>query len=830
MSVTIALPAVAITPSRQPDAGEIALALRNLNAVGSVLYVAAHPDDENTRLLAWLASRGLRAGYLSITRGDGGQNLIGTEQDELLGLIRTHELLEARKIDGAEQLFTRARDFGYSKSADETLRVWGKEAILGDVVLAIRTFRPDVVITRFTTAPPNHGHHTASAVLAAEAFVAAADPRRFPEQLTGGVTTWQADRLLQNVSTWNLKPDADLSAHLRLDVGSYEPLLGRSIGEIAALSRSQHKSQGFGVAADRGPLLEYFTPLARAGGKAPPKGDPFEGLVLDWRRFPGSEAVSKALRLAAQQLDPAAPHKIVPTLLQAHDALGRHDASTTDAARRWRDRKRADVERLIVACSGLFVEARATQATVVPGTTLPVDVTALLRSPAAARLVSVGVGDRSLPGAVLVEQQAFKTKLEVDVAAGAGVSTPYWLERPADGGRFVVDDVTMIGRPEGGPALSARFSIAFSRGGAAATTLALDVPVTFVWTDPVRGELSRPVEIVPAVTATFARDVVMVVNGAPTEVAVVLTAGADQATGALRLAMPAGYEVEPATAPFALTRRAEEKTVVFRVTPSSSSSKPSGRVFVQALVDDKPARRARAIAHPHIPPLTVRAPSTSALVPVTLAIQGKRIGYIPGPGDKVAESLAAVGYDVTLLPEARLASITPDELARLDAVVVGVRAFNAEPRLAVHRDKLLAWVAAGGHLVVQYNTNSRVGPLAAGVWPAPLEIGRQRVTDEAADVVAVDPRDSLWSTPNRLGPADFEGWVQERGLYFASTWDPIFKPMLSMHDPGEPDERGALVVARHGKGSFTYTGLAFFRQLPAGVPGAYRLLANVLAR
>ncbi|HET9451324.1 MAG TPA: PIG-L family deacetylase, partial [Aggregicoccus sp.] len=366
---------------RQPHAGELAAGLQRLGTVGSVLYVAAHPDDENTRLLAWLVGeRGLRAGYLSLTRGDGGQNLIGTEQDALLGLIRTHELLAARRIDGAEQLFTRARDFGYSKSAEETLRLWGREAVLADVVLAIRRFQPDVVVTRFSTRPPNHGHHTASALLAEEAFAAAADPARFPEQLQAGLRPWKADRLLHNVSTWNLPKDADLSGYLRVDVGGYDPLRGQSWGEVSALSRSQHKSQGFGVPAERGPLLEHFQPLA---GTRPTK-ELFEGLQLGWRRFPGTEAVARAVEEAQQAFEPRAPHQALPALLRVHAAL----AALPDA-NPWKALKLREAEALIAASAGLFLEARAASHAGVPGDEVALELRALNRSPAALRLLGV---------------------------------------------------------------------------------------------------------------------------------------------------------------------------------------------------------------------------------------------------------------------------------------------------------------------------------------------------------------------------------------------------------------------------------------------------------
>jgi len=803
-------------PPRQPHAGEIAAGLKRLGVTGSVLYVAAHPDDENTRLLAWLVgARGLRAGYLSVTRGDGGQNLIGSEQDALLGLIRTHELLAARSVDGAEQFFTRARDFGYSKSADEALRIWGHDAVLADVVLAIRRFQPDVIITRFTTQPPNHGHHTASALLAAEAFTAAADPTRFPEQLTE-VKPWKADRLLHNVSHWNRRPDEDMSRYLKVDVGGYDALLGRSWGEVAAESRSQHKSQGFGMAAERGPLLEYFSPLAGTR----PKADVFEGLDLTWRRWKGGEAVARAVSAAVKAFDASAPHRSIPALVRVHEAL-----SALPDSHPWKAVKLRETEALIAACAGLFLEARAAEPTGTPGGAVRVQAVALNRSPAALQWVGVTLpGEKAeAVGQVLGENAPVRLERTVSLPRTAAVSTPYWLRKPVTGGLYVLDeqDRALTGRPEGPPALEATFEYEV-----AGRRFRVVRPVRYAWTDPVRGELYRDFEVVPPVTATLAQDVLMFPNGASRTVSVVLAAGTDDVAGTLRLEAPKGWRVEPASVEFKLAARGDERTVQVQVTPPRGATE-KGELHVWVDVGDRGwSWKARSVSYAHIPPLTVRQPSVATLVPFSLAMKGRRIGYIPGPGDRVAESLAEVGYEVTLLPEERLAA---EKLERFDAILVGVRAFNAHARLAVHRERLLRYVEGGGRLVVQYNTNSRVGPLTSFVGPYPLEIGTGRVTDETAAMTPLTAEEPLLRSPNALTSADFEGWVQERGLYFASSWDARYRPVFSLHDAGEAPLQGALLVARHGKGTFVYTGLAFFRQLPAGVPGAYRLLANILS-
>ncbi|KFE72192.1 PIG-L family deacetylase [Hyalangium minutum] len=815
MSLGVGSTALAQAP-RQPHAGELAAGFRRLGVVGSVLYVAAHPDDENTRFLAWLASgRGIRTGYLSLTRGDGGQNLIGTEQDELLGLIRTQELLAARRIDGAEQLFTRARDFGYSKSAEETLRIWNKDEVLADVVLAIRRFQPDAIVTRFSNRPPNHGQHTASALLAEEAFEAAADPQRFPEQL-GALKPWKADRLLQNVASWDLPPNTDMSVYPKVDVGGFDPLLGRSWGEVAAESRSQHKSQGFGVAAERGPLLEYFQPLAGTR----PVSDPFEKLEFSWRRWPGTEKIVQAVEEAQRGFDPRAPHQSIPALLRVHEAI-----SALPADHPWKALKLRETEALVAACAGLFLEARAAEASAVPGSQVALNLMALNRSPAALKLVSVTLpgGETVDAGTELAVNAPFKLSKTVALPEEASISTPYWLRKPVAGAAlFEVPDRALIGRPEGDPALSVSF--VYEAGGKRFTGVR---PVVYAWVDPVRGELYRAFEIVSAVTATLDREVLMFPNGKAQPVSVVLAAGKAEASGKARLEVPQGWKVEPAEIPFQLGARGDERTVQFQLTPPKGATE---RGLLRVVVDSggrSESWRVRQVNHDHIPPQAVRQPSEAQLVPFTLVTKVRRIGYIPGPGDRVAESLAAVGYEVTLLPEERLAS---EKLERFDAILVGVRAFNATPRLGLHRDRLLKYVEQGGRLIVQYNTNSRVGPLSGLISPYPLEIGRDRVTDETATMTPISLVEPLMSAPNRLGPADFQGWVQERGLYFASKWDEKYRPVFSMNDPGEEPLRGGLLVARHGKGSFAYTGIAFFRQLPAGVPGAYRLLANLLAQ
>ena len=813
--------------------------LRKLGVAGSVLYVAAHPDDENTALLAYLANGAhLRTAYLSLTRGDGGQNLIGSEQGPALGLIRTQELLAARRIDGAEQFFTRARDFGFSKSPEETLRIWGKDAVLADVVAVIRKFRPDVIVTRFSPEPAEtHGHHTASAILALEAFHAAADARFHPEQLTGGVGVWQARRIFWNRSSFFIKPTDDVSADVKLDVGGYNPLLGESYGEMAADSRSMHKSQGFGVARVRAPIIEYFKLLAAAepAGAAArkPLGGILDGIDVTLKRFAGASRLRGLVDKAIGKLDPAMPQKLVPTLVEIDAALD----EISDAG--WRTEKRREVRDLIFACAGLFVDATAADFRAAPGTAIDVTATVVDRSSVPVVLDEIrfpfeesrqaGPTTLATPKEKTEKQGggaalALEVKKTVRLPADLPATTPYWLETPPDAGLYQVADPALIGAPERASSVEVQFT--FTIGGRKFTAARA---VSYKWTDPVMGERYRPLEVTPAVSVLPETGVLMFPGGAAKTLTVRLVAGAPSVSGTLRPEAPAGWAVEPPSAPFALGPVGSEAALAFRVHPAAGKSPAPALLRVVADIGGgKLSRAVVRIEHPHIPTQTYLLEADVRLQPVALAIGGAKIGYLPGPGDEVPASLRRVGYDVTLLGDEALAGGAA-ALARFDAIVVGVRAFNTNERLRAAHASLMAYVEAGGTLVVQYNTNNRLAPLAAVLGPWPFDIGQKRVTDETAPVTFAAPGHAALTAPNAIGPSDFEGWIQERGLYFADKWDGHYEAPLSMHDPGEVPAAGSLLWARYGKGTFVYTGLAFFRQLPAGVPGAYRLFANLLA-
>jgi LmbE family N-acetylglucosaminyl deacetylase len=824
-AAVVALFTSAAQARRQPSGAELTRALERLQTVGNVLYVAAHPDDENTRLLAWLVDdQRVRAAYLSLTRGEGGQNLIGSEQQPLLGVIRTQELLAARGVDGAEQLFGRERDFGYSKTPEETLAIWGKEEALGDVVWAIRRFRPDVIVTRFSPdARDTHGHHTASAMLALEAFKLAADPKAYPEQLKW-VQPWQAKRIVWNRGNWGNTPPEELKGFLKLDLGGYDALLGQSFGEVAAHSRTMHKSQGFGATPTRGPAPDYFKVLAGA----PMEHGLLDGVDVSWARVRGSEKLRDALKKARAGFDPEKPWLTVPALLEAADAL---DALPDNP---WKADKRAELNEVIAGCSGLWADATAAEAIALPGGEVKVTVSVVNRTAAPLTIQSVKLPGHEAPlDKPLRTNEPFTVERTVTLAKTTPFSNPYWLREEPDAGRFVVADQSLVGLPEQPPPLAAE--IAFVAGG---RKLTLTRPVVYAWNDPVQGERRRPLEVLPPVTIDARAPMLVFPDAATKELRVVVRASRGAAAGVLRPEAPTGFSVEPASLPFKLAEANATEELVFHVRPPAkvNGEAMGGALKLSATLDaagDKPRpdsdstvnRGVLRIEYPHIPIQTLTPPAQVKLVRFDLKRGRSKLGYIAGAGDEVPAALRQAGYDVTL--------ISPDTLQRepLDhyqAIVVGVRAFNVEPRLFQAHAKLMSFVEHGGTLLVQYNTQNRISKIGGQLGPWPFNISQDRVTDETAAVERLDPKHQVFHVPNVITEPDFAGWVQERGLYFADTWDEKYTPLLSMHDPGETAKKGALLWAKHGKGVFIYTGLAFFRQLPAGVPGAFKLFANLL--
>lgn len=799
-----------VTPT---TAADLLQELRNFQVTGSVLYVGAHPDDENNRLLPYLArGRALRTAYLSLTRGDGGQNLIGSELGEELGMIRTQELLAARHVDGATQYFSRARDFGFSKDSADTLLRWDRQQVLSDVVRVIRIFRPDVVIARFSTVPGGtHGHHTASAILALEAFKLAGDPAAFPEQLSE-LKPWQPKRIFWN--SWVPPGGNPLndSATLRLDAGGYDPLLGESFGEIGARGRTMHKSQGEGRPSQRGVALENFTLLAGE----PVTKDLFDGIDTSWTRFSGGEEIGARTSELVAGFNPQNPAASVPALLAVRAKLA---ALSPDPLL---EIKRAELDHILQTCLGLFVETTVSGALVVPGETLKLRHSAIARTGYPVRWVGVRFPtlQRSLDGALppLAPDEIASRESNEVLPIGTPLSQPYWLREDGTEGMFRVDETNLIGRPENPPSLPVEY--VFEVDGQ--TLVVRDEPVQLI-VDPVRGELRRRLEVIAPVALQWTDHLLLSTPGVTKAVTLDLTAARGGAAGQVQLEAPAGWQVSPAAQPFELKTVGERARLTFNVTAPANAS--AGQLLARAAIGEQRYHRGRSeIRYDHIPILLLQRSAILKTVSLELATRGHAIGYLAGAGDQVSEALGRMGYSVTPLASADL---EPPLLNRFDAIVVGVRAFNTRTDLDARMPALFAYAEQGGTVIVQYNTAN--GLRSTRFAPYDLKLSGDRVTNADAPVNFLAPDHPALSSPNKITAADFEGWVQERARYVPRSWDAHFVPLIASGDRGETPLQGTLLVARHGRGYIVYTGLSFFRELPAGVPGAYRLFANLVS-
>ncbi|HET6995582.1 MAG TPA: PIG-L family deacetylase [Chitinophagaceae bacterium] len=809
--------------SQSPPAwtsADMYLAIRKLNVLGSVLYVAAHPDDENTRLIAYFAKdRMVRAGYLSMTRGDGGQNLIGDEQGVELGLIRTQELMAARRVDGGEQFFTRAFDFGYSKSPAETFTKWDKEKILSDVVWVIRKFQPDVIITRFpTTGEGGHGHHTASAILANEAFTAAADPTRFPEQLKY-VQPWQAKRILFNSFNFgnvNLTGDNQF----KFDVGGYNPLLGKSYGEIAAISRSNHKSQGFGSAGSRGEALEYF----RTTGGSAPDGDILDGVDLSWRRVTGGEAIEKIVDSLSSSFDLLHPEKSVPGLVRMYKAIN----LLPDGY--WKNQKMKETLQLIEQCSGLFIDITTTEQYAVQTDSVRMNFVLNNRLGVNAQLkkVTIDAFDSLFNQPLLKNKNIFFSKTLL-VPSSKPVTQPYWLMNRMEEGYFNVNDQQKIGQADVDPAYTVDVGVNIE-----GQDFHFARAVKYKFTDPVKGEIYWPLVVIPPYTlkidpeldiqpfgghyqkifTSYKPNNPIVVSGSrmrgPRTDSFMLAKGG---INTKEISM----DIDPVTNPGTTNGIVDIEHHIIEIS-DTFFNKLTGAMLMDI----------RSIRYDHIPTVTYFKPAAVKIVNYTLKTYNKKIGYIIGAGDKVPEALEQMGYEVTLLTDKELSR---NNLQQFDAIITGVRAYNTNEWMNKYYDKLMKYVNDGGNLIVQYNTSNNIGPVRAKMSPYNFNIGRlNRITDENAPVTLLKPNHPVFNFPNKITQDDFKGWIQERSIYHAVQWDTAkYETVIAMNDPGEKPEEGSLIIAKYGKGVFVYTGIVFFRELPAGVPGAYRLLANIIA-
>ncbi len=796
---------------------EILLQIKKLNVLGSVLYIAAHPDDENTRLLSYLSAEKLyRTGYLSITRGDGGQNLIGDEQGIDLGLIRTQELLAARRNDGAEQFFTTGYDFGYSKDPDEALQIWNHDKVLSDVVWVIRKFKPDVIITRFpTTGEGGHGHHTASAILASEAFDAAADSFKFPLQFKYGVTTWKPKRLFWN--TFNFGGNnTQKEDQLKINVGGFNPVLGKSYGEIAAESRSEHKSQGFGVPAQRGNIVEYFATIK---GDIPGQ-DLMDAIDISWGRINEKEIAEMVNELIGKY-DLQNPAKSVPALLQLYKRI-----VSKPADKYWKEIKLQELRNLIENCSGLFMEVTAEKQLNVIADSIKLKVTVNNRSGVNINRIKVSAAGKET---VFENPETNETKVVSFtgyIHNTQSVSQPYWLEKELTNGSFDVRDQELIGKSEW-LKNKINFEVQFDND----LLLTYEKQIQYKNTDPVKGELYQPVQVVNPVFINTSPSLILFRNDDKNkqreiQFNVQANTGWKGKTKFIANSNKRSFTVFDSTVNFSNN---EKRNIIFKINSDSleKNSKEifSGQLSTRSFSEDQ-YFSLRKISYDHIPDIYYNYMDVVSVMKIDLKTAGSLVGYIPGAGDKIPQALEQMGYKVVILNEADIKS---KNLRQFDAIITGIRAYNVHEWLANSFNTLMDYVKDGGVLLTQYNTNNSLGPVKAKISPYSFNISRNRITDEKAKVNFLLTDHPALNYPNKITEKDFDGWIQERSIYNAENVDEHFKKILSMKDPGEKEQDGSLIIADYGKGRFVYTGLVFFRELPAAVPGAFRLFANLIA-
>jgi len=799
---------------------EIHHEIKKFNTLGIVLYVAAHPDDENTRLISWLANhRHVETNYISFTRGGGGQNLIGPELGDEMGVIRTQELLAARKIDGGRQFFARTRDFGYSKNPEETFGHWSYEESMSDMVWAIRKLRPDIVINRFDhrTSGRTHGHHTATAILGYESFDISGDPEFFPYQLKYA-ESWQPQRLFFNTSWWfygsrEAFEEADKSNLVTADIGVYFPLLGESNSEIAGRSRSMHRCQGFGTSSTRGSQIEYMELLN--GKPLVNNEDIFEGIDISWNRVDPSGRLKSLGQQLDQEFDHVHPHLSIPVLLEMKKLInGLNDEF-------WKKKKLDEVRKLISLCSGLFLETTVDRQYAAAGEMVNYSTEVTMRSPTDARLKSISYypsGGDTTVNLSLSYNNAYRFTNSFEIPQDADLTTPYWLQEKVTYGLEQVDDISIRGTPETPPYLYVNYELEIN-----GQIVNWKLPVIYKYVEPAIGEVYERFDILPVATVNFLSNKIVFGDESPRELEVSVRASKDNVRGVLELILPDGWQADQTHWDFDINRKGQTQVFSTRLTPPDH---PSDEILkLEANVDGiKYDRSLTVINYDYIPLLNVLSHAEARAVRVDVEITHPRIAYIMGAGDNIPAGLRQIGYQVDMLQPSELLTIPLDNYA---AVVTGIRAYNTIDELGFAQDRMLDYVKRGGILIVQYTTpwQLRTDRLS----PYHMTISRFRVTDHEAEVRLLVPDHQVLNYPNKITDADFEGWVQERGLYYAGEWGDEFVAILGSNDPNEPSRDGGLLIAQHGEGYYVYTGLALFRQIPAGVPGAFRLFANLLS-
>jgi LmbE family N-acetylglucosaminyl deacetylase len=805
---------------QKPSSAAIYNQIEKLNFLGTVLYIAAHPDDENTRLISYMSNEiHARTGYLSLTRGDGGQNLIGPQLRELLGVIRTQELLEARKIDGGEQFFSRANDFGYSKTPDETLQIWDKEKVLADLVWVVRKFQPDVIINRFDHRSPGttHGHHTSSAMLSIEGFDLANNSKAFPEQLQL-VQPWQPKRVFFNTSWWFYGSQEKFDAAnknklVSLKTGVFYSTLGQSNQEIAALSRSSHKSQGFGNTGVRGEDTEYLEFLK--GEPLQNKTSLFEGIDTSWNRVKDGKPIGELISTIINQYDFKNPSASIPNLVKAYAMIQALDEN------HWKTIKSEEIKKIIANCSGLYLEAVSNTQETTPGSVVKIKLEAINRSPVDMQLLSVTTlpeQKTTVLNTILKNNTLQNSTLNIQLPESINYTQPYWLKEKGTEGLYTVNDQKNIGVPDIIREVKVIFNVQIND-----IEIPFERTVVYKYNDEVKGEMYNFLDIVPEITSTIQDKVLLFPNTKPKYVGVRLKSGKDAVKGNLKLDLPKEWKVSPESIAFQLDKKGMEQTVYFEVTPPTQMSEVIAKSI--ATIDGKAYDKEQIIInYDHITKQQVLKTAEVKCIRIDLKTNHEKIAYIMGAGDEVPQSLTQMGYAVTLVkPE----EITPEKLESFDVVMTGIRAYNTLESLAYKQNILFDFVKSGKTMIVQYNTTGSL--VTQNIAPYPLKVSKDRVTDENAEVRFLVPNHPVLTYPNTITQDDFKGWTQEQGLYYPKEFDKAFIPILSSHDKGEKDLDGALLIAPYGKGNYIYTGLSFFRELPEGVSGAYKLLSNLIS-
>jgi LmbE family N-acetylglucosaminyl deacetylase len=848
------------------DKGAVGLgqAVRRLGTIGSVLHTGAHPDDEDSGLLAYLArGRQARTAYLSLTRGDGGQNLIGPELYESLGVIRTEELLAARRLDGAGQFFTRAFDFGFSKSKEEALSKWDREEVLRDMVRVIRTFRPFVIASAWSGTPRDgHGHHQAAGTLTQEAYKAAADPSRFPEQIAEGLRPWKAMKLYQREAVRSQNPEGaeptsqgaqTLPPTLSLNTGQFDPLFGRSYYEIAIEGRSQHRSQDQGGIQRKGPRYSGLKLLDSSVGSPAEEKDIFENIDVTLSgiaKFAGQSAprlkeslkeVQATADEAKASFNPLAASSLTLIisrgLKQIRDirsslkSMGLSDSEIyeTDFILK---RKEQDFVDALVKAEGVVVDCIAEDEIITPGQTFNLSVSSYADGTAKLSGIEIPLAKgwtitkEKESGNVIEGRLVAQTDFKVTVAQDAEPTEPYWLKNRRKDAMFVPGKGGTGIEPLSPSELVADVSFEI-----AGQKITISQPAQYRFADKALGEIRRDIKIAPAISVNVSPDLLMIPLSAKNvdrEVTVTLTNNRkDGARGFLSLAKRFEGTITPARVDFDLKRKGERASFNFEVKVSPQRREVRYQLTAIATIDGVNYRRGyQAIAYPHTESRFLYSDSVAQAQVLDVKVAaGLKVGYIEGAGDDFANALRRIDVDVRTIDSQELAT---GDLSRYDVIVTGIRAYEVRPDIVANNQRLLDYMRQGGTLIVQYNK----GEYATGNFaPFPVKMARspERVTDERAPVTLLDPLNPRFNYPNKIGPKDFDGWVQERGTYFFSEWDSHYKPTIESNDPGEKPKQGAEIIAQVGSGTYVYTGIAWFRQLPVGVPGAYRLIANLVS-